>query len=198
MAFPGINKQVDAVLYDASGTPITISAGGVTVWAFTSVPGFLDGVNGFVYGANPSGNPRPAIVMPYSYNGVTVDLVRGNVESTILTSAARTTTQTGADRTSYQCAGLQLFVSITVAGTGSITPSLQQKDSVSGDYKTIWTAAAALVANGDALYNFYPGAATLGSFTESLQMKIGRTYRWVITHNNANSITYSVGEVLLP
>lgn len=197
MVFPGLNKQVDAVLYDSNGNPVVVGSGGQVAASILSSTSLADGGGISAYLANVLGQGAVTGVNPLYFNGVSYDRVRGNVESTILSSASRTTTQTGSDRTNYNGSGLILFVSITSAGTGSITPSLQIKDSVSSDYKTIWTAAAALIANGDAVYIFYPGEATLGAFTEALQMHPSRTYRWIITANNANPVTYSVGEVVL-
>src|SRR5205807_1474216 len=82
-------------------------------------------------------------------NANTADRARNNVDTSLLASAARTTTTNSSDQTNYNGRSLALFVNVSSAGTGSITPSIQVKDSISGDYMTVWTAAAALTVNGD-------------------------------------------------
>jgi hypothetical protein len=81
-------------------------------------------------------------------------------------------------------------------GTGSITPTLQVKDSVSGNYKTIWTAAAAITANGDYVYYFADGIPATQpasmAFTEVIPYGLpSRTWRLNVVANNANSVSYS-------
>lgn len=125
------------------------------------------------------------------FNGATFDRARATTAVTALASAARTATINSSDIINYNHRGLLLVVDVSSAGTGSITPSIQIKDSVSGNYRTIWTAAAALTANGTAAYMLYPGAASAALYTEAIQAVVGRTFRVVATHNNANSITYS-------
>ncbi len=130
---------------------------------------------------------------PYLYNGTSFDRGRNNNSVSILASAARTTTQTVA-LTTWNARTLTLIVNVTVIGTGSITPSVQLVDSVSGSTFTVWTATAALTGNGMAVYRFEAGntGATGGLFTEKITSGIpGRTLNIVITANNANSCTYS-------
>lgn len=196
MAFSGLNKVVEAVVYDVNGNPVTVINGYQAVASLSGgAAGDANTASMFVTANTGAGNIGG--VADFHFNGTNWDRNRGNVESQILASAARTTTQTGSDRTSFDASGALLWVTITNAGTGNITPSLQFKDPVSGDYKTVWAAAAALVANGDAVYLLDPGGGTVSSFTESVRLQLARTYRWVITANNGNPITYSVGEVLL-
>jgi len=117
-----------------------------------------------------------------------------STNQTILASAARTTTQTGADQTNDYRRGIRLVVDITAAGTGSITASIEAKDPTSGKYVTI-LASAALVTNQTKTLLVFPGAiAVANSVANDVLTPI---WRVVITHNNANSITYSVGAQLL-
>lgn len=124
------------------------------------------------------------------FNGATLDRRRNTQALTLLASAARTITTNSADQTNYNHRGLILTVDVSVIGTGSITPSIQAKDSISGNYKTIWTAAAALVGNGTAVYALYPNSVA-ASFTEAASIMLTRTWRLVLTSNNANSVTAS-------
>lgn len=66
------------------------------------------------------------------------------------------------------------------AGTVSFTPSLQMKTLI-GDWVTIWTAAAAIVANGQYHYVFYPGTAVAG-YTEYVDTVLPFTWRVVLTY----------------
>lgn len=137
----------------------------------------------------------------FAYNGTTADKWRNNISATVLASSAQTATQNSADQVNYNGRRLAIVVNVSVAGSGSITPTLQIKDSISGNYKTIWTAAVALTGNGPTIYYFADGAPNTqpaaSSLTEALPYGLmGRTWRVAVTANNANSITYSVsGEV---
>lgn len=140
---------------------------------------------------NYAGNATILATAISVWNGGSNDRQRGVGALTLLASAARTTTTNSADQTNYNWHGLLLTVDVTSAGTGSITPSIQVKDSISGNYKTIWTAAAALTTNGTYVYALAPNSASAASYTEIAQLLIGRTWRLAMTANNANSVTYS-------
>lgn len=132
---------------------------------------------------------RPLSESGYSY---------GNTQVSILIPGARTTTQVVTVSTLNQvCKGILLFVDVTSAGTGSITPSIQVRGPNSANFFTIWTAASALTTNGVRAYYLYPGASG-GSFTEIVSCGLpGVEWQVTITHNNANSATYGVGAVLM-
>jgi len=117
-----------------------------------------------------------------------------NEDGVFLASAARTTTQTMADQVNENKSGIRVVVDITSAGTGSITAAIEAKDPASGKYVTV-LASAALVSNQTKTLLVYPGAAAVanGSVNDRLPYK----WRIVITANNANSMTYSVGYQLL-
>ena len=143
-------------------------------------------------------NPQFVHSVKSIFNGTAWDRERSNEEATLLASAARTATANSADQTNYNGRGLLVYVDVTVdPAAASITPSLQVKDSIGGGYFTIWTAAAALTATGDAVYYFGDGVSG-GSFTESLPFGLpARTWRLAMTHADADSITYSVSAVVL-
>lgn len=103
---------------------------------------------------------------------------------------SRTATPVLAPHTNAFWKGLLLVIEVTVVGTGSITPSITLTVTPSGAPHTIWTAAAPIVANGVYKYLFYPGAVGAG-YTEVVQIPMSHAY-WglVVTHNNANPITY--------
>jgi hypothetical protein len=114
---------------------------------------------------------------------------------TVLASAARTTTQTQADQTNLSGKGITIVVDVTTAGTGSITMTINVKDSVSGKYITLLSGAA-ITTNSTTRYRVYPGLTAAANSVAS--DVLGRTWRIVITHNNANTITYSVGAEVIP
>ena len=120
--------------------------------------------------------------------------VRSNTEVVLLASAARTVATSSADQVNTNNSGLILIVNITDdPAAASITPTLQIRDPISGNYFTVWTAAVALAAIGMAAYLFdIGGVGVAGSFSEAVNIRLTRTWRFSMTVANANSITYSV------
>lgn len=167
-----INNAVVAQIYSASGSAINIgtpnsdsqSTSNQSLWAAT---------------------------FGHLFDGTTWNRNRNNNALTLLSSAARTTLTNSSDQINYNWRGFILTVDVSSAGTGSITPSIQVKDVISGNYTTVWAAAAALTTNGTRVYEIYPTALSAASFTEVVQMMVGRTWRLAMVHNNANAITYS-------
>jgi hypothetical protein len=130
----------------------------------------------------------------WSFNGATWDRLRNNVDVTLLASAARTTTQTSADITTYNAVGIHVVLDMTVVGTGSVTVSINGKDSVSGKFYTI-LAGAAVITNSTNVYRIFPGATVTANV--SANDHLPRVIQIVVTANNANAATYSVGYCLL-
>lgn len=131
-----------------------------------------------------------------------VDRLRSNLDTiTVLSSAARTTTQTQADQINYNHRGIMVVVNVTVIGTGSITPEIDAKDPVSATYFSLLTASTAITANGTYVYMVYPGATqtagTNNNVTQDASFALPRTWRVKLTANNANTVTYSVGAMLI-
>lgn len=112
-----------------------------------------------------------------------------NESQVILASAARTTTQTGSDITSNGYNACHLVVDVTSAGTGSITPKIQGKDA-NGIYYDILVGAA-ITSNGTNVIKLGPGMTPVANAVATDYLP--KTFRVVITANNANSVTYSVG-----
>ncbi len=145
--------------------------------------------------ADATANPTSTIVRApqMNYNGVTWDRNYNNTEVTLLASAARTTTQTSADIIVYNATKLIVVLDMTSIGTGSVTVSIDGKDSVSGKYYNILTGLA-ITSNST---NRYRIGETLAAVANSVaQDYLPRIIRIVVTANNANSATYSVGYVL--
>jgi hypothetical protein len=110
---------------------------------------------------------------------------------TLLASASRTTTQTSADLLNYGgCSALNVVLDMTTVGTGSVTISIDGKDTASGKYYNILTGAA-VTTNSTNRYRIGP---TITAVANSIaQDYLPRTFRIVVTANNANAATYSVG-----
>jgi hypothetical protein len=162
------------------------------------IAGSASSVGAFTAGGDAASNSFNSLAIMSSgrvYNGSTWDRQRNNEEATLLASAARTTTQTGADITNYQGnSGLIVVLDVTSAGTGSITLSIEGKDSASGKYYTILSGSA-VTTNSTNRYRVGP---TLAAAANSVaQDYLPRVFRIVVTANNANSITYSVGYCLV-
>ena len=121
-------------------------------------------------------------------------LVSSNLS--ILTSSSRTTTQTQADQTTANgVRGIKVIVDVTVNGSGgSITPEIDFKDSVSGKYIALLTGAA-ITDTRTVVLTVYPGATAASNLT--VNDILPHTWRVLVTANNANAVTYSVGAVLL-
>lgn len=117
-----------------------------------------------------------------------------SLAGTFLPSAARTTTQTSADIDTLGAEGVVVTVDITSAGTGSITVSVNRKDSASGKYSLL-LASAALVANGTYQLKISPYLTAVANAVAT--DVVGQLIQIVVTANNANPVTYSVGYDLI-
>ena len=122
-----------------------------------------------------------------------------NFEVALLASAARTVETRSPDQVNANGRGLILIVNITAdPAAASITPTLEIRDPISGNYFTVWTAAAALAAVGTTAYLFeVGGVGSAGSFTEAINIRLTRTWRFTMTVANASSMTYSVSANVL-
>lgn len=115
------------------------------------------------------------------------------VSSVVLASAARTTTQTGADTDSRGSRSCHLIVDVTSAGTGSITPKIQGKDA-NGVYYDILVGTA-ITSNGTNVLKVGLGMTPVANAVATDQLP--KNFRVIITANNANAMTYSVGVELM-
>lgn len=116
------------------------------------------------------------------------------IYKSILASAARTTTQTGDTFSVGDHKACHVTLDMTTVGTGSVTLTIQGYDKVSGKYYTL-LAGAAVVTNVTNVYKVGPGltAAANAVANDFLPGLI----RILVTANNANPATYSVGICLI-
>lgn len=117
-----------------------------------------------------------------------------NLEATLLPSAARTTTQTSADIPTFQASNIQVVLDVTnVAASPSVTVTINGKDSASGKYFLLLSGAAVVTA----VTNRYKVGPFIGAAANvAAQDYLPRVIQIVVTANNANAATYSVGYVL--
>lgn len=150
-----------------------------------------------VVNADVPGLPSRALAM--GFNGTTWDRQRNNMDGTALASAARTGTANSSDLVNYNARGVQIMLNVTSAGTGSIQANVQGKDPVSAGYYKLAADPTAVTTAALFVYEFYPGASTAGAggVTARVAASLPRTFRVIVTHGNANSITYSVGYSLI-
>lgn len=131
---------------------------------------------------------------PMDFDGGTAhDRHRNNTDTTLLASAARTTTQTSADITTYNASQLIVTLDMTAVGTGSVTVTINGKDAASGKYSLLLSGAA-VTTNSTNVYRVGIGNTVTANVSANLALP--RTIQIVVTANNANSATYSVGYAL--
>lgn len=119
---------------------------------------------------------------------------RGKDRDTVLSSAARTATDTSGAFANHEHLGVLLSVLVTAGSTLSLTPKVQYSPDAGTTWIDYFVVAAALTATGNVSYLLYPGvlATADGAVTESVNLPLPRLWRVVVTHGNANSATYSV------
>lgn len=162
------------------------------------IPDSVTDVGSTVNGADGISNALAGLrtlTFPSTYNaastGGTWDRVRGNLDQTVgITAAGVTITQTGADQTNYNGRGVTVVLDMTSIGTGNVTLSIQGKDNASGKYYTIFTGAA-VSTNSTNVYTVYPGITAAANVSAAAVLP--RVWRVVVTANNANATTYTVG-----
>lgn len=139
-----------------------------------------------------SNGAQPPVITPIavSTSGAITTTPGGNANSTLITCAGCTTTQTTADQTNVGQRGLKVVVNMTVVGTGSITCAIQGKDSASSAYYAQLTSLA-ITTNSTYVLTLYPGISAGANVSASDILPL--TWRVVCTANNANATTYTVG-----
>lgn len=116
------------------------------------------------------------------------------VQTTLLPSAARTATVTGADQVNLGHRGVHIVINTTAyTAAASVTVKIQGK-SASGIYYDI-LAAAAISATGTLTLLVYPGATA--SANVSISDALPAVWRIVSTAADSKSVTYSVDADLL-
>lgn len=113
----------------------------------------------------------------------------------VLTGTGATTSQNTPDLQNASHRGIKVVLDMTTVGTGSVTVTIQGKDAASGKYYTL-LAGAAVTTNSTNVYTVFPGAPPTANVSANDQLP--KTFRILVTANNANATTYTVGATLLP
>lgn len=145
--------------------------------------------------------------VPYQSFGVSAGQngafnVNNTAESTLLSSAARTSSTNSTDQVNNISKSICLFLNVTAQPGGGETLSLkiQGKDPVSGSYIDIADAGVLFTAaTGLKMLVVTPGvlAADFVAGAVGKSALVPRTWRAVVTHSAAGSWTYSVGQALM-
>ncbi len=132
-------------------------------------------------------------------NPGSVALGGGNTDVTLLERENRIAEANSGDQINSSWRGLILFVRVySIINTPSITLVLQIRDSISGVYFSIWSALAAITAAGSYAYLFDLGGVGFGGdYTEAVNLRLARVWRFILQHADADSIEYSVSATLL-
>lgn len=117
-------------------------------------------------------------------------------EVIVLASAARTATVNSADQANTHGRGVHVIIDATaVTATPSVVAKVQGKDPVSGKYYDLLESAA-ITGTGTTVLKVYPGL--LASANLVANDMLPRTWRVRLEHGDGDSITYSVGAVIIP
>ncbi|HZS45388.1 MAG TPA: hypothetical protein VFC63_09825 [Blastocatellia bacterium] len=145
---------------------------------------------------------QPNEVIPFNqrFNGASWDRERGNVEATLLASAARTAATQSPDQTNYNGRGVQVILNVSAAsGTGGLQVVVQGKDPVSGSYYNLYAAPTAVTATGIKVYEVAPGASSAGAGDVATRVagQLPRTWRVNVLVGDSSSYTYSIGAAVI-
>lgn len=123
------------------------------------------------------------------------------LNSTLLTSSARTADATVAFTNEYWKGVLLIYDVTAGSATPSVTPKIQIQDPVTSTWLDYWTAAAAVTATTATTlrYLIYPGANETEptTITEAVNLPLPRSCRLFMDHGDADSQTYSVTAMYL-
>ena len=118
-----------------------------------------------------------------------------NFNTIALASEARIATNNSGDLTNSGHKGCHVIIDVTaITATPSIVPTIQGKDSVSGEYYTLLVGVA-ITATGTTILKVYPGlTASANVIANDI---VPSKFRILMTHADADSATYSVGVSLV-
>ena len=132
--------------------------------------------DGTSFGAVPQGAPM-------LYNGTSLDRQRGNEVKLLMALAARTAGANAGIQTNHNARGVIIEILVTVAGTGTLNPSLRSQGT--GDFQHLSLPNTA----SSTLYVIYPGVTQAGNFFSNV---IGRAWGFQVDKSDSSSWTYTV------
>jgi hypothetical protein len=122
-----------------------------------------------------------------------------NTAHKALESLARTADVTTPEMENGWWRGVLLVVDVTAdPATASVVPKIEVYDPGSGKWITWFAAAAAITATGTYVYSIYPDSgAAADAVTEVRSYPLPKTWRIFMDHADTDSITYSVGYMMM-
>ena len=121
-------------------------------------------------------------------------MAENNFNAVAFTSEARTAT-TSKELKNSRHKGCHVIIDMTaVTATGTVTPTIQGKDSVSGKYYTLLVGAAISTISTVVLRVYPDLTAAANLIADDI---VPSDFRILMTHGNAVAMTYSVGVSLV-
>ena len=118
-----------------------------------------------------------------------------NRNKLLLPSVARIATTNSPDIANLGANGVHVVIDVTaVTATPSVVPTVQGKDPVSGKYYTLLVGAA-ITATGTTVLKVFPSATAVANLAAN--DIVPELFRVIMTHGDADSITYSVSANLV-
>jgi hypothetical protein len=120
----------------------------------------------------------------------------GNIQShaldvgALITAIGATAGAASLDQINSGGSGVKVVLNTTAIGTGSVTVSIQGKDVASGAYYNLLVGAP-VTTNGTTVYEVHPGLTAVANSVANTALPY--TWRVVVTANNANAASYTVG-----
>lgn len=91
-------------------------------------------------------------------------------------------------------AQFMFVLNVTVAGTGTLTPSFRLMDDAADEYWDFWTIAAAITGTGRYVYLCHPGEPTASGVVTELfprHIPMAQNMQVQIAHSDGSSWTYT-------
>lgn len=145
---------------------------------------------------------QPAAKMLYNPTSGNYERARGNIEGTLLASAARTTTTTTSIQTNHNARGVALYLHITAnpGGGQTLTVLLYQVNTFTGG-GTYEIADFAIPTGLNDVFCLiaYPGASAPSQPTKNkaFSVPVPRSWYCTINHSGAGSWTYGLAHYLI-
>lgn len=181
-----------------STTPTSTSSYGISTYSSLAGLSSANVVRPLVTasGFTPGGSAAQTItVVPCrAVTSSTYEQEYNNLNVTLLSSSARTTTQTSADQTNFNHTKLVVVLDVTAGTTPALTVTINGKDAGSGKYYNLLTGASVSTVSTN-IYTIAIGMTPVANTTVSALLP--RLFQIVVTAGNGNSITYSVGYSLV-
>jgi hypothetical protein len=122
---------------------------------------------------------------------------------TVLSSARRITSTNSLDQVNFggnlNVRGGYVILNVSDALTPTvITPAIQLKDPLSGNYRNLLLASTGVTTTGTYIYLVYPGIGAAGAQVDQVaSYPLPTTWRVAISHTYTDPITYTVSAMLV-